>query len=312
MTPARGRLARAPGEDDSYLASVSDLMVGLLFVFIILLMAYALNYRSAEQQASHASTSLASARESAEEERRHLEDQRDQLAAEIDSLEAERRGLQSELAQTRVERDQLGALTSTVGERDVARTAMLQEVKDLLAERDVEVAIEPENGVVRLPEGLLFDSGQATLRPEGERALRALAYALARALPCYARAPGDMQLDCPKGASPLLEAVLVEGHTDDRPILGGAIADNWILSALRGVNTFKALVAFEPSLELLRNGRGEALLGVSSYEARRPVLDQPTPEARRLNRRIDLRFVVAAPSAEEVARVREQIAPARP
>jgi flagellar motor protein MotB len=312
MTPARGRLARTIAEDDSYLASVSDLMVGLLFVFIILLMAYALNYRTAEQQASDTRSALATARDSAEEEHERLEEQRDILAAEIDSLEAERRGLQAQLAATEAERDRLGALTSTIGERDIARSAMLQEVKDLLEEREVSVAIEPENGIVRLPEELLFDSAQATLRPEGERALRALAHALARALPCYARAPGDMQLDCPRGASPLLEAVLIEGHTDDRPLLGGAIADNWMLSALRGVNTFKALVAFEPSLELLRNGRGEALLGVSGYEARRPVLDQPTAEARRLNRRIDLRFIVAAPSAEEIARVRERLDSARP
>ena len=33
-------------EEDNYLASVSDLMVGLLFVFIIILMAFALNLRS--------------------------------------------------------------------------------------------------------------------------------------------------------------------------------------------------------------------------------------------------------------------------
>ena len=36
------------GDDDSYLASVSDLMVGMLFVFIIMLMGFALSYRSAE------------------------------------------------------------------------------------------------------------------------------------------------------------------------------------------------------------------------------------------------------------------------
>ncbi len=38
-------------EEDNYLASVSDLMVGLLFVFIIMLMAFALNLRTAEEQA---------------------------------------------------------------------------------------------------------------------------------------------------------------------------------------------------------------------------------------------------------------------
>jgi flagellar motor protein MotB len=184
---------------------------------------------------------------------------------------------------------------------------MLQQVQDLLARREVAVAIEPENGVLRLPEELLFDSGAAVLREEGERALRTLAYALARSLPCYAQAPAVTQRDCPKGATPILEAVLIEGHTDDRPITSAPFNDNWNLASLRGINTYKALVRFEPSLELLRNHRGEPLLGVSAYEARRPVVDEPTDAARRLNRRIDLRFVVAAPSSAELARIRTTV-----
>ncbi len=37
----------AEAGDDSYLASLSDLMVGMLFIFIIMLMAFALSYTSA-------------------------------------------------------------------------------------------------------------------------------------------------------------------------------------------------------------------------------------------------------------------------
>lgn len=36
-------------DGDSYLASLSDLMVGMLFIFIIMLMAFALSYRSAQE-----------------------------------------------------------------------------------------------------------------------------------------------------------------------------------------------------------------------------------------------------------------------
>ena len=43
-----GTAPRGGREDEGYLASVSDLMVGMLFVFIIVLMGFALNYRSAE------------------------------------------------------------------------------------------------------------------------------------------------------------------------------------------------------------------------------------------------------------------------
>ena len=48
---------RPAGEEEGYLASVSDLMVGMLFVFIIMLMAYALSYRSAQEQAEGAGPS---------------------------------------------------------------------------------------------------------------------------------------------------------------------------------------------------------------------------------------------------------------
>ena len=46
-----GGAGAALGQDESYLVSVSDLMVGLLFLFIIILMAFALNFRSAEDAA---------------------------------------------------------------------------------------------------------------------------------------------------------------------------------------------------------------------------------------------------------------------
>lgn len=311
MSSARHATGRAVGDDDSYLASVSDLMVGLLFIFIIMLMAFALNFRAAEERTATSGTELAMAKEEAERTRARL-------AAEIDSLEAEQRALRDALATQQAEleaeriavlaqHDRVAGLADGVAGREAARATMLQQVQDLLARREVTVTIEPANGVLRLPEELLFESGAVALREDGLRALRALAYALARALPCYAQAPAVTQRDCPTGATPILETVLIEGHTDDRPITSAPFGDNWNLASLRGINTYKALVGFEPSLELLRNPRGEPLLGVSAYEARRPVVAEPTDAARRLNRRIDLRFVVAAPASADLTKLQSAI-----
>ncbi|HET6469095.1 MAG TPA: hypothetical protein VFG43_12040 [Geminicoccaceae bacterium] len=294
-------------EEESYFVSVSDLMVGMLFVFIIVLMAFALNFRSAEEEAARVQQSLAEARDHVVRERNALAAERDSLSRERDSLAMEQDRLTREIAALVEQRNDLATVAETLLQRDDTRSAMLQSVQDLLRTRQLEVVVEPANGILRLPEGLLFESGEAVLRPEGELAQRALAAALARSLPCYSLAPPAMQADCPGPAINLLEAVLVEGHTDDRPISTLAIHDNWTLAAMRGVNTFKALTRFEPSLDLLRNDRGEALIGVSSYEARRPVSTEQTPEARRLNRRIDLRFVVGAPSAPEVERMRGRL-----
>jgi flagellar motor protein MotB len=270
------------GGEDSYLASVSDLMVGMLFVFIVMLMAFALNMRGAQEGASRTRAELENARGAVAEER-------DRLAAERDEL-ARRHAAVSEVAERLLARDR-------------TRAALLEGLALDLGERAVPVVLDARNGVLRLPESLLFDSGSAALRPEGERALRELAAALAAALPCHSRAPPAAQARCGEGSRPLLEAVLIEGHTDDVPLRhgGGTFGDNWQLSAARGVSTFKALTLAAPGLEELENTRGEALLGVAGYEARRPVAAGDAPETRRLNRRIDLRFIVAAPGETELA-----------
>jgi chemotaxis protein MotB len=304
MTTSRAQPGRHGGEEDSYLASVSDLMVGLLFVFLIILMAFAMKFRTEEARLSVVGGLLDEERKRASSSAEAARAVELRLSAEIDSLEAERARLNALIGRERAEVEQMA---EQLADRDAKRTGLLTQVHDLLARRNVAVSLVPENGVLRLPEELLFESGASELRDDGERALRQLAYALARVLPCYADAPDVARLDCPNASSPILEAVLVEGHTDRRPIATGDIADNWALASLRGINTFKALVRYEPSLELLRNVNGEPLLGVSAYEARRPVVAEDSAEAHRLNRRIDLRFVVAAPSNRELARVRERL-----
>ena len=219
-------------------------MVGMLFFFIILLMAFALNYRSAENQAAETEAKLT-------RERDAVSIEKDRLALERDGLASQRDQLALERDRTAAERDEVSAVTDHLMRNNRIRTDMLATVLSLLREREVEVTLDPENGIVRLPESLLFDTGEAVLRPQGVRALRELAAVLALTLPCYSRAPAIQQSDCPVTPRPLLEAVLVEGHTDDRPISTSTFADNWQLASARAINTYKALLAYEPSLSAL-------------------------------------------------------------
>ena len=304
---ALGLLQPRPAEDESsYLVSVSDLMIGMLFVFIIILMAFALNFRVAEDDATRVQGHLARERDEVGREKDRLARERDALAAERDVLAEERDRVAAERDDLAAEHDELVEVTDYLLRDDRIRRDMLAAVQSLLRERRVEVSLDPENGILRLPESLLFDSARAVLRPEGVRALHELAAVLARSLPCYSSAPPIQQVDCPIAPKPLLEAVLVEGHTDTVPISMPEFADNWQLASARAVNTYKALLEYESSLGLLKNARGEDLLGVSAYEAHRPVSLAPTPEGRRLNRRIDLRFLIAAPSEDELTAIRER------
>lgn len=291
LNPAR--LPAAPDEEPSYLVSVGDLMVGMLFIFIIILMAFALNFRVAEEDAARIQGHLVRERDEVEVAKERLAEERDRLARERDQLTEQR--------------DALSRVTDELLNDHQVRSDMLAAVHSLLEERQVEVSLDPEAGVLRLPEALLFDSAEAVFRPEGRRALRELAAVLARTLPCYSRALPLQQIDCPVAPQALLEAVLVEGHTDEVPINTTEFADNWDLASTRAINTYKALMAFQPTLGDLQNGSGEDLLGVSGYEAHRPVSLEPTPAGRRLNRRIDVRFLIAAPSPDELTKIHRRV-----
>jgi chemotaxis protein MotB len=283
--PGNGGNGAAAGQDESYLVSVSDLMVGLLFLFIIILMAFALNFRSAEDAAEATLEALVV--------------ERDALTLERDRLELDRIELRADRDRLLAERDRLALITGRLMARDAERAELLRRIKAALSARGLEVEVDLESGILRLPESLLFASGEAELSATGRAAIVVLAEVMRELLPCYVG--GGAGQPCPGGPLDVLEAVLIEGHTDDQPIRSGPFADNWALSAARARNTYLALTAAAPRLEALENASGAALLGLSGYAARRPVIDAPTEAARRVNRRIDLRFLARGPDAQALA-----------
>ncbi|WP_353571650.1 OmpA family protein [Candidatus Albibeggiatoa sp. nov. BB20] len=254
-----------PPAEDSYLASLSDLMVGLLFIFIIILMAFALNLREAESQSD------------------------------------------AEAKQSQDEKHSLERIVDRITDNKIVQQLMLSEIETELDGQGVRVLIDMENGVLRLPESLLFDSGEATFRPEGQRTIKELSAVLAKILPCYAIAPLDeMPVHCgTSDKTARLEAIFIEGHTDDQPIHNEQFEDNWSLSVARALNTYRALVNFAPTLDRLQNPQRQALISVSAYEARRPVVN--TQRDKKHNRRIDLRFLMASPSLSLVNHAQQRI-----
>lgn len=184
------------------------------------------------------------------------------------------------------------------------RRALLEQVARSLHQRGVAIQVDLEQGVLRLPESILFASGSADLTPQGQQAVRILAQELERVLPCYSQ-------NAPAGCSPALkatvEAVFVEGHTDNVPIRNAPFPDNWSLSAARAIRTYQALVAASPQLATLKNADGVPLFGVSGYADHRPVASNDTEQGRRQNRRIDLRFIMMTPHANEAAQKLQQL-----
>lgn len=234
-------------EEENYFISMTDLMVGLVFVFIILLMYFAMQFQDVTEELTGASRT---------------------------------------------------------------RTEILEQLQQTLKDRGVEVVLDRQDGVLRLPDSILFDSGQSVLKPEGRQAVAHLAEALNDVLPCYTEGVprGDW---CPS-TEHRIESVYVEGHTDsDRYWGNGSLRDNWDLSVVRATNTYRALIEFEPPLVQLcaRKGvRCDPVLSVSGYGPQRPVPgDSGTEEdQKKRNRRIDLRLIMMTPDSGEAREVVEE------
>jgi len=265
------------GGAEGYFASVSDLMVGILFVFLLMLSVFALNFRVAEhdQEVSRAQFDIEKAR--ADRVRELLEQAAAQLHQDIEASSN-------------------------------ARDRLLATLETTLSQRGIQVWVDRQAGILHLPGDLLFDTLSATLGPRQRDSVGIVANALARILPCFT--PITDRTQCGPPNLPVLETVLIEGHTDRRPIgiAGTGFRDNDQLSTERALAVFAELRRAQPSLDALRNADGSyPLLGVSGFGDRRPLPQaQGSTEADYgLNRRIDLRFLLARTA--ELERLRGQL-----
>lgn len=273
-------------DGEGYFASVSDLMVGILFIFLLMLTVFALNFRSSQDQLREQQATVAELR--GQNEIARIENERLRV-----SLGERRADLLEILAKLRAE----------VDERLRRRAELLEALRRELASEGLRVQVDRESGVLRLAEeDLRFASGKAELPVSDQPKLAVLARALDRVLPCFA---AGAEARCGGEARAILETVLVEGHTDLRPVTTGPFPDNYALSAARALTVYRAVLAAAPPLQSLLNPEGQTLLAVSGYGETRPLPEHRGLDERSLaaNRRIDIRFVLSAAVPEEIERL---------
>ncbi|MET0595354.1 MAG: flagellar motor protein MotB [Polyangiaceae bacterium] len=136
--------------------------------------------------------------------------------------------------------------------------------------------------VLRLPEKLMFDRGEAILRGEGGEALVAIAEELSE--------------------RPV--RIRVEGHSDSTPIRTPRFPSNWELSQSRAM----AVVRF-----FLEDGKiAPGRLAAAGYGEYHPVATNDTVDGKRQNRRVDLIVVADLEGNADGAETTDQPAPASP
>lgn len=277
------------GEEENYFVSLSDLMTGVLFIFVILTTALALHYHLEAGKLAKAEGEANKARQGAQEAKAEANKARKVAQAAKD--DATRARGKAEQVQ-----EELDALAKELRERELLRKEELQRLVTRLGEQGLAVELDETNGILRLPEELLFRTSEAKLQPAGERAIALLAKEM---LPVARKG-------C--GGSPLKwEAIYIEGHTDNVPIKTVEFPSNWQLSSSRAISTFNALILSQPDLQRLQNHQKKAVLGISGYGEQRPVADNATDEGRQKNRRIDIRFVMAYPSQAEIEEMERKL-----
>lgn len=151
--------------------------------------------------------------------------------------------------------------------------ALMKAINDPAQFEVIQVA-ERSSGeiVITIPDHVMFNSGEAALRPDALPFLKALAEVL-------------IELD---------RQVRIEGHTDNVPIRTAQFPSNWELSATRAVIVVRVMSELYgvPAQRLSAMGRADSM----------PRTDNLTPEHRAKNRRVEVVVLAektAAPEANE-------------
>lgn len=237
--------ARRANNSDTYQGSISDLMSGLVFIFIITIVMFVIKFSDVTEKKNKALTEY------------------------------------KEISE--------------------ARNSLLRELEQSLKKIGVSVIVDYENGILRLPEEALFESGSWSLKNEGISAVRGLSGNIKILLDCNTT---KIQNLCENG-TPKIEAIFVEGHSDSIN-LGGRlkkkVGSNLNLSVQRAINTYRLM---EDDVGLLKNRQNKFLFSVAGYGSRRPASSKPQKfealskqkrdEYHKMDRRIDLRFVMSIP-----------------
>jgi chemotaxis protein MotB len=241
------------GGGENYFVSMTDMMVGMLFIFIIMLMTFALLFQQ------------------------RTDEQQDKIVVAED-VAKKLQELQEEV-DLRLEE---------IREATELRRQVIEEIKAALEASGI--IVTSTHDVLRFNDNAIrFESSSAELRPDAQLKVQTIAEILSERLPKYLPCPdGAEPPQCRSATQSSVETVFVEGHTDST----GLDDKNWTLSTERAANTYQFLTAGTAQLRKLMNRNRREILSISGYSDTRPIVEERTSEDRALNRRIDLRFVM--------------------
>ncbi|HEY3355771.1 MAG TPA: OmpA family protein [Polyangia bacterium] len=196
-----------------------------------------------------------------------LKDRLAGLGQDMSKLEAERGGLAEDLAATKRRMEELKRAQMQAEARLQQFRNLLSKFKAMIDSGKLQVSIRNGKMTVKLPEGILFPSGKADLKPEGQAAIEQV--------------------------TDILKAIenrsfQVAGHTDNIPMKSGRYKSNWELSTARALAVVKVMI---------ERGMAPKRVSAAGFAETDPVESNEATEGRAKNRRIE---IVLLPNIEEL------------
>jgi len=238
-------------EDESFFISMTDIMVGLLFIFLIIIVYFSYQLKKENQ------------------------------ALESYSDTAQKHGYR-----------------------------ILLELKEALREKGIKVEIDKKQGILRLPDGVLFDSGKSKIiNPSSAYdASLDISEVFYTVLKCSVFIKKGNKLYIEKqncklknSSGVFIDSIFIEGHTDNVPISIG----NLNLSSKRAVSTYEVMTDHKQLRSYYSPDRKE-IFGISGFGDTRPIKLNNSENNKRANRRIDIRLIMYIPRTQKALRTFKQ------
>jgi len=266
-----------------YFASMTDMVVGVLFVFIIMVAYFAF-------QISNEDSVPLAIYEAEQEKNRAL------------VLEVER------LIKLLKKKDPVVAYLEKAA---VTRDDMVIDIIKDLQRKGID-AKSYQKGVVTISGKGLFAVSRSDLASVvgAEKRVNLLSEVLVERISCNVLGTKSNKTEY-NACNPyhvFIESVYIEGHTDNVPVPEGRVLkdgsrNNLELSARRATNTYHSMVVHRPESLKMINPSGQQILSVAAYGKQRPITDNSTEIGRQNNRRIDIRFVMHVPKDSDVLKL---------
>jgi chemotaxis protein MotB len=203
-----------------------------------------------------------------------LREELQRLGKNVDGLLSEKGTMSHALEDAKLRLEELRKAQAATEARTALYKQLIQKFKKLTDAGQLRIELRDGRMILQLPNDVLFDSGQAAVKPDGQRALGQVGGVLKTL----------------KGRK-----FQVAGHTDNVPIDHAKFASNWELSTARAV----AVVRF-----LVSQGVGPEALSAGGYGEFAPLVANDTNEHKAKNRRIEITLVPAMDELVNLAEVK--------